>query len=193
MQSSISESLRYLPVYLTACNMVIIFMGPSCAPLPATDASGPAMSDGSAVSADLSRLWCVWELFIIHSTRTLEELICWSIAPFTLSDDLPNASASFDLDKCGCFIPEDKASILGIIDAFSKGGAKAFEQRVGRALTALATGVAPKSKVQRQRTWRGSIYAEAKITRGDPKPSVSDVEMASATADLAPPEPPSSV
>ena len=169
--------------------MVIIFMGPSCAPLPATDASAPAMSDGSAVSADLSRLWCVWELFIIHSTRTLEELICWSISPFTLSDDLPDASASFDLDKCGCFIPEDKASILGIIDAFSKGGAKAFEQRVGRALTALATGVAPKSKV----TWRGSIYAEAKITRGDSKPSVSDVEMASATACPAPPEPPSRV
>ena len=34
-QQNISASLRYLPVYLTACDMVVIFMGPTCKPLPA--------------------------------------------------------------------------------------------------------------------------------------------------------------
>ncbi len=48
-QTSITESLRYLPVYVAASNMVVLLVGPTY----------------------LSRLWCIWELFVIHMTRTL--------------------------------------------------------------------------------------------------------------------------
>ena len=54
-QADIGESLRFLPVYVSASSMVVLLIGPTY----------------------LCRLWCLWEMFVIHSTRTLRDAIYW--------------------------------------------------------------------------------------------------------------------
>ena len=91
-------------------------------------------------AADLTRLWCIWELFVIHSTRSLKESICWSIKPFTMSNDnvqLAQAAEAFSVDDAGCYLPEDKECILGVIAKFQNGGKRAFEAKVCNAITEL--------------------------------------------------------
>ena len=53
-QQNISASLRYLPVYLTACDMVVIFMGPTCKPLPAP--ANPRTCDFSRATCGLRQI-----------------------------------------------------------------------------------------------------------------------------------------
>ena len=72
----------------------------------------------------LTRLWCLWELFVIHSIRSLREVIFWSVAPFTTSK-LLDAAKTFSVQDADCYIAKDKATINAMIEKFGSGGARA--------------------------------------------------------------------
>ena len=107
-QEDIGEALRYLPVYVAASNMVVLLIGPTY----------------------LSRLWCLWELFVIHSTRSLRDAIYWSIDPFTIEEDILDVARNFSVDQAESFSNKDKQAIIGMISKFSNGGSAAFERRM---------------------------------------------------------------
>jgi len=107
-QEDIGEALRYLPVYVAASNMVVLLIGPTY----------------------LSRLWCLWELFVIHSTRSLRDAIYWSIDPFTIEEDILDLARNFSVDQAESFSNKDKQAIIGMISKFSNGGSAAFERRM---------------------------------------------------------------
>ena len=107
-QDQIGESLRYLPVYVAASNMVVLLIGPTY----------------------LSRLWCLWELFVIHSTRSLRDAIYWSIAPFTIEEDILDLARNFSVDQAESFSGKDKDAIISMINKFSNGGSAAFERKM---------------------------------------------------------------
>ena len=95
-------------MYVTAASQVILLIGPTY----------------------LSRLWCLWELFVIHTTRTLHDAIYWSVAPFTIEEDIVSAAASFSVAGAESYLSTDKEGIMRMIDKFSNGGSKAFERKV---------------------------------------------------------------
>jgi hypothetical protein len=114
-QAQIGESLRYLPVYVAASSMVVLLIGPTY----------------------LSRLWCLWELFVIHSTRSLRDAIYWSIAPFTIEGDILDLARNFSVDQAESFSNTDKDAIVGMINKFSNGGSAAFERKMVEVVHAI--------------------------------------------------------
>ena len=109
-QTSITESLRYLPVYVGASDKIILLIGPTY----------------------LSRLWCIWEMFVIHTTRTLHDALYLSIAPFKLDESFRRVTQEFTVNSAGCFDEKDKATITAMIDKFEQGGTHAFEAKIAQ-------------------------------------------------------------
>jgi len=85
----------------------------------------------------LSRLWCLWELFVIHSTRSLRDAIYWSIAPFTIEGDILDLARNFSVDQAESFSNTDKDAIVGMVNKFSNGGSAAFERKMVEVVHAI--------------------------------------------------------
>lgn len=102
-QLNIDESLLYLPVFASASRSVLIAVG----------------------SSYFSRLWCVWEMFVLsHCTDNFSNVVFW---PLTGCDT--TTLGEFRAKDVGCFKAEDKEKILSVIDSLD-GGISHFEQVV---------------------------------------------------------------
>ena len=133
-QTSITESLRYLPVYVSASSMVVLLIGPTY----------------------LSRLWCIWELFVIHMTRTLHDALYLSIAPFKLEEGFLQATRDFTVRDAGCFSEKDKATITAVINRFEHGGTKAFEAKIAQVGAKVVAEITGRRMVRRSSvSWLG--------------------------------------
>eukprot|EP00927_Polykrikos_kofoidii_P010966 TRINITY_DN1462_c0_g1_i16.p1 TRINITY_DN1462_c0_g1~~TRINITY_DN1462_c0_g1_i16.p1 ORF type:complete len:265 (+),score=35.23 TRINITY_DN1462_c0_g1_i16:85-795(+) len=109
-QFSISKDLQCLPVFLAACNTVVV-------------ASGPTYP---------TRLWCSVELLVYRAMITSDA----SRRPpnmLILGDSNEQrelhrqAWCDFDVDKCNCFNQDDKVRFLGVVGQYP-GGSAGFNQ-----------------------------------------------------------------
>ena len=108
-QANITSSLRYLPVYVAMSRKVLLLLGDSY----------------------FTRLWCVWELYVIGETSGFAKLLVWTLGSKRLSDvDLE--TSRFAVKNAGCYLAEDHAKIIHIIDSSSgRANARAeFECRI---------------------------------------------------------------
>jgi len=108
-QSNITSSLRYLPVYVAISHKVLLLLGDSY----------------------FTRLWCVWELYVIGETSGFAKLLVWTLGSKRLAD-VERETSRFTVESAGCYLAEDHGKIIHIIDS-SSGRANArseFEQRV---------------------------------------------------------------
>eukprot|EP00927_Polykrikos_kofoidii_P059356 TRINITY_DN5451_c1_g1_i6.p1 TRINITY_DN5451_c1_g1~~TRINITY_DN5451_c1_g1_i6.p1 ORF type:complete len:585 (+),score=57.01 TRINITY_DN5451_c1_g1_i6:66-1820(+) len=103
-QTDIRRDLQCLPLFLAACNTLVVCCGLSYT----------------------RRLWCCVELFVYvrmlaeDETRHLPVIL-----PLCSSDDecrsVKEAWRSFDATKCECFVEEDKVRIMGVIESIPQG------------------------------------------------------------------------
>ena len=102
-QLNIDESLLYLPVFASASRSVLVAVG----------------------SSYFSRLWCVWEMFVLsHCTDNFSNVVFWPLSGCDTSQ-----LGGFSAKDVGCFKAEDKGKILSVIDSLN-GGISQFEQVV---------------------------------------------------------------
>ena len=114
---------------------------------------------------------------MIHSTRTLNDAIFWSVAPFRLEDEFQEATQEFTVKQAGCFNEKDKTAITSMIDKFQNGGTKAFEAKIaqlGLKVVAETTGRKAASRVKRRYSME---HAQAPTTLSTSSPSI-DVHLA---------------
>ena len=107
-QANIASSLKFLPVFVVACEQVVVLYGPSY----------------------FGRLWCCWELFVLHAVHAsgFASVIFWSIAARKLVDVL-SETKDFRVADTGCYTEADRGRISAVIDTF-KGGVKGFESEM---------------------------------------------------------------
>lgn len=108
-QANITSSLRYLPVYVAMSHKVVLLLGDSY----------------------FTRLWCVWELYVIGETSGFAKLLVWTLGTKRLSD-VQLETSRFAVENAGCYRAEDHAKIIHIIDSSSgRANARAeFECRI---------------------------------------------------------------
>jgi len=99
-QTNIEQDLRCLPIFLSGCQRMVVFCGPTY----------------------LSRLWCVMELFtFVHmGGKTSNIRFVPVLREGREAEDLESiceAFDSFDARNCTCFLQEDRERMLGIICA----------------------------------------------------------------------------
>eukprot|EP00927_Polykrikos_kofoidii_P075751 TRINITY_DN721_c0_g1_i2.p1 TRINITY_DN721_c0_g1~~TRINITY_DN721_c0_g1_i2.p1 ORF type:complete len:579 (-),score=31.55 TRINITY_DN721_c0_g1_i2:584-2320(-) len=107
-QSNIQRDLACLPIFLAACNSFVMTCGTSYS----------------------SRLWCILELFVYvrilaedrHRQAPVVLPLCEGYAEVAGVDE---AWRSFDAASCECFVAEDKARIMEVIQQYP-GGVSAF-------------------------------------------------------------------
>eukprot|EP00930_Biecheleria_cincta_P098553 TRINITY_DN90201_c0_g1_i1.p1 TRINITY_DN90201_c0_g1~~TRINITY_DN90201_c0_g1_i1.p1 ORF type:complete len:215 (-),score=48.82 TRINITY_DN90201_c0_g1_i1:76-642(-) len=111
-QTDIATDLQCLPVFLAACNGLLILAGDTY----------------------VSRLWCVMELFVYVNMQppelresTVEILLLGDTA--TQLEDLEKKWSTFSAADCSCFKQEDKDRIMKVIDAYP-GGIAEFDVAV---------------------------------------------------------------
>ena len=105
-QDQIESSLKYLPVFVACCDRVLVLYGASY----------------------FSRLWCVWELFVVGAVSNFSSIIFWAIEPRQLRD-MGQETASFRVHEAGCYTPADKERIQGVVNLF-EGGVHGFEEKI---------------------------------------------------------------
>lgn len=110
-QTDISTDLICLPVFLAACQSMLILAGPTYT----------------------SRLWCTLELYTYIAMQGAEASSGKAtIVPLNGDDSNFTRTLSlwkhFDVEECQCFCPEDKSRILSIIEA--NGGLSVFNEDV---------------------------------------------------------------
>jgi len=108
-QCNITSSLRYLPVYVAMSHKVLLLLGDSY----------------------FTRLWCVWELYVIRETSGFAKLLVWTLGSKRLAD-VELETSRFAVERAGCYLAEDHRKIIHIIDS-SSGRANArseFEHRI---------------------------------------------------------------
>jgi len=108
-QSNITSSLRYLPVYVDMSHKVLLLLGDSY----------------------FTRLWCVWELYVIGETSGFAKLVVWTLGSKRLAD-VERETSRFTVQSAACYLAEDHGKIIHIIDS-SSGRANArseFERRI---------------------------------------------------------------
>jgi hypothetical protein len=114
-QSSISDSLKCLPIFLQACDAVVALVGETY----------------------FSRLWCVWELYarIAFSDGSRKEgkskarVRFYPLREIGDQEDLRHVVSSFDLSASRCFDPNEQSKLVNAIAA-ADGGSAAFEAAV---------------------------------------------------------------
>ena len=65
-----------------------------------------------------------------RATRSLRDAIYWSIAPFTIEEDILDLARNFSVDQAESFSGKDKDAIISMINKFSNGGSAAFERKM---------------------------------------------------------------
>eukprot|EP00927_Polykrikos_kofoidii_P063241 TRINITY_DN5804_c1_g2_i3.p1 TRINITY_DN5804_c1_g2~~TRINITY_DN5804_c1_g2_i3.p1 ORF type:complete len:605 (-),score=81.10 TRINITY_DN5804_c1_g2_i3:52-1866(-) len=112
-QSDIRRDLQCLPIFLAACNDLVVCSG----------------------CTYTTRLWCCFELFVY--TRLLAEDNTRRppvVLPLFSNEDeratIRHAWRSFDARLCDCVVADDKARIIGIIELYT-GGVLAFNTFIG--------------------------------------------------------------
>ena len=96
-QARIDESLAMLPVFLGGCQRLCVVSGPTYS----------------------SRLWCVLELYTflqIHGAGAFNFLDVVLLESETPSETVLRFER-FDVGECECFLSEDKARLLAVIEA----------------------------------------------------------------------------
>lgn len=123
-QANIADDLRCLPVFLAACNSLLVTTGLTYS----------------------SRLWCALELFVYFSMVTEDgNLTPPKVIILGESEGVRarvrHAWASFEVQECDCFDDADKARILTVVNKFP-GGAFGFNDYIrGLAEQALQGGL----------------------------------------------------
>merc|ERR1711920_1102113 len=98
-QTSIVEDLECLPVFLGACNSLLIICGPSY----------------------MTRLWCIVELFTFVSMKSGEVSKLNDVIIKSFDVNLLEVSKEFDCRDCNCFNPDDKLEMMRIFQAGTDG------------------------------------------------------------------------
>ena len=115
--ASIQADLQCLPIFLAACNRLLIISGPTYT----------------------FRLWCCVELFVYVAMHMEDDSRKVPVIILIGADDEERARVhtsftNFDAKVCKCFKEEDKARMLGIVERHP-GGMQGFNSHV-RALAA---------------------------------------------------------
>jgi len=115
-QAAIARDLLYLPVFLAACNRLLVLSGPTYT----------------------SRLWCVMELYVYISMNEGNRSHRNSISVVKLCEGAEHGGWGgdqkwkyFDAADCECFDPDDKAKMISIFE-HGVGGVEAFNKEVRR-------------------------------------------------------------
>mmetsp|Transcript_4838 Transcript_4838/g.13521 ORF Transcript_4838/g.13521 Transcript_4838/m.13521 type:complete len:574 (-) Transcript_4838:5-1726(-) len=113
-QNNIDRDLRCLPVFLSGCKKLVVFVGPTY----------------------LSRLWCIMELFTFtHMCRSVDQIQFIPVVSHgSQKEDLDRIMSSienFDAGKCNCYSAADKERLLRIIHV-AFGGLEEFNIAVKR-------------------------------------------------------------
>lgn len=111
-QTSIVDDLQCLPVFLGACNSLLILSGQTYT----------------------SRLWCILELYVFFSMRTIGNQYGVDVHLRILGDKSEvqktlSTWENFDATKCTCFDLRDKENIFSVIEK-GRGGIEGFNARV---------------------------------------------------------------
>jgi hypothetical protein len=146
-QANIRQSLKCLPVYLMACNSMLVLGG----------------------TTYIDRLWCVWELYTLFAVSDQDPKLIvrdFSGGDSTLTDRL----AAFSLgEHANCYDPNEKAKLLQAIRA-APGGENAFN----KVIRSLADTV---NKAQSTEMGRASVFAQfrksIKVSSGSRASTVS--------------------
>merc|ERR1712039_296957 len=117
-QTDIQRDLQCLPVFLCACNSLLIL-------------------DGSTYS---SRLWCVLELYVYFLIRSSWNASYLSMHLILLGDPVAQKTArdawtNFDAKRCNCFDPDDMRRTFAVIES-GRGGIEGFNRKVQRLMRA---------------------------------------------------------
>ncbi len=111
-QKNVTEDLKFLPIFLSACNRLLVFPGPTYA----------------------RRLWCVLELFVFFEMKGEAHGRQLEVIPLEGAESLVRESFSFfSVADCQCFLPGDREALLRIVEGVS-GGLAAFDAKVQRLL-----------------------------------------------------------
>lgn len=121
-QGNILETLSLLPVFVAACNKILVLLGPTY----------------------LMRLWCIVELFVFVQMGGQSAHIKVKTLG-RLSQELSTGIDAFDVMDAECFSQEDKSNLLALVEAEGRGHSP-FNERVK---DILRSAVDFRAKVQR--------------------------------------------
>eukprot|EP00746_Dinoflagellata_sp_MGD_P157652 gnl/MRDRNA2_/MRDRNA2_86275_c0_seq2.p1 gnl/MRDRNA2_/MRDRNA2_86275_c0~~gnl/MRDRNA2_/MRDRNA2_86275_c0_seq2.p1 ORF type:complete len:495 (+),score=55.37 gnl/MRDRNA2_/MRDRNA2_86275_c0_seq2:197-1486(+) len=112
-QQDIKNSLECLPIFLSACQRLVICIGPTYA----------------------QRLWCVMELFIF--IKMGGSVDCVDVLPIEDSrEEALERISQFDAQEAKCFVPDDRQRLLAIIES-GFGNFDVFNSLVRQMLTSV--------------------------------------------------------
>lgn len=113
-QTDIASDLLLLPVFLAACQGLLIVCGPTYT----------------------SRLWCILELFVYFTVtdhHDQDKKFAASILPLGETDEEKSKEMKywedFNVSRCQCFDPEDEEKIMKLIGT-GPGGLPSFDEHV---------------------------------------------------------------
>ena len=110
-QKNISDGLKVLPINVMVCSKVLVLYGPSYS----------------------SRLWCIWELFVlfsfVDSTEAVKRL---QLCPLLEDGDLSKNLSTFDVTQAHCYDPNEEIKLRKVISASGgeEGGVKEFNLKI---------------------------------------------------------------
>mmetsp|Transcript_3204 Transcript_3204/g.7531 ORF Transcript_3204/g.7531 Transcript_3204/m.7531 type:complete len:196 (+) Transcript_3204:2-589(+) len=123
-QDRISDCLKVLPINVMACNKVLVLVGDTYA----------------------TRLWCVWELFILFAfARNNEALEKVVVVPLHGENQLEGLE-SFDVAGARCYDPNEEARLLHVIEVV---GTDAFNSKI-RSLATMVRGASVRPMISSQ-------------------------------------------
>ena len=110
-QRDISEDLKCLPIFVMACDRLLILYG----------------------STYLTRLWCIWELYVFFATSVDSHRVQLQPLGTLKAEDTKQELLGFDVQRARCYMPEDEAKLRSVIRA---GGEERFNDTI-RGLSTL--------------------------------------------------------
>ena len=141
-QSRISDVLRLLPVFVSACDAMVVLAGATYA----------------------SRLWCIWELHTLFTLSDAPRIAILDAGGGDARADL----GSFEVANARCFDPNEEQKIRRAIGA-TPGGLAEFERTVRLVAAEIAPaagdGAAAAAPTRRGRRRRCSSAASRSSTR----------------------------